>query len=322
MVFVEQRNGQLRRASLEALSEAERLSQITDSDLSVILISSDGSTLAGSLNKFGVKTILLVEHANFADYATEAYAAAFSEAVKKVSPKYVFAANTALAKDLIPRVAARFDSPCITDVVGLKVEEGKILATKPVYSGKALARFESDSDIAFFTLRPNIFALSEGQNGAQVTIEKLLVPDCVVRAKVIETHANQGEKRELTETAIIVSGGRGIKGPENWAVLQSLCDVLGAALGASRAVVDAGWIDHQHQVGQTGKTVSPQLYIACGISGAIQHLAGMSTSKVIVAINKDPDAPIFKIANYGLVGDCLEIVPKMTEEFRRLKVAD
>jgi electron transfer flavoprotein alpha subunit len=219
----------------------------------------------------------------------------------------------------MPRVAARSNSPCVSDVVELSVEDGKLVPTKPVYSGKALAKFDLYSETSFLTLRPNVFARAEGDNGAQVSIEKLALPSVAVRAKVVETHAAKGAKLELSEASIIVSGGRGIKGPENWGVLQSLCDVLGAALGASRAVVDAGWIDHQHQVGQTGKTVSPQLYIACGISGAIQHLAGMSTSKVIVAINSNPEAPIFKLATYGVVGDCLEIVPKLTEEIRRLK---
>ncbi len=225
-----------------------------------------------------------------------------------------------MAKDLIPRVAAQFNSPCLTDVMELTTDGAKLIAIKPVYSGKAVAKFEFESEMAFLTLRPNVFASSAEESTP--AIEKLSLAPINIRAKVVETHAAEGSKKELTETPVIVSGGRGIKGPENWAVLQSLCDVLGAALGASRAVVDAGWIDHQHQVGQTGKTVSPQLYIACGISGAIQHLAGMSTSKVIVAINKDPEAPIFKIATYGLVGDCLEIIPKLTEEFRRLKAAE
>ena len=191
-----------------------------------------------------------------------------------------------------------------------------MLAVKPTYSGKTLATFEFDAPLAFITLRPNVFAASESAKAG--ALEAVAVSVGELKAKVVETHAAAGSKVELSEAAVIVSGGRGIKGPENWPILQGLCDALGAALGASRAVVDAGWIDHQHQVGQTGKTVSPQLYIACGISGAIQHLAGMSSSKVIVAINKDPEAPIFKFANYAVVGDVIEIVPKVTEEVRRL----
>jgi electron transfer flavoprotein alpha subunit len=190
--------------------------------------------------------------------------------------------------------------------------------TKPIYSAKAYGKFAFQNEIAFITLRPNVFELNESDSPKEPALELLNFAPLEVRAKVMATHAAAGQKKELSEASIIVSGGRGIKGPENWPVLQDLCDALGAALGASRAVVDAGWIDHQHQVGQTGKTVSPQLYIACGISGAIQHLAGMSSSKVIVAINKDPDAPIFKQANYAVIGDVLEIVPKVTEEVKRL----
>ncbi|MBX9722108.1 MAG: electron transfer flavoprotein subunit alpha/FixB family protein, partial [Candidatus Obscuribacterales bacterium] len=185
------------------------------------------------------------------------------------------------------------------------------------YSGKSRGIFELKSAVSFITLRPNVFALTEVENGHHAEIVDLAVTVDKIRAKVTETHVATEQKIELSEASIIVAGGRGIKGPENWGVLQGLCGVLGAALGASRAVVDAGWIDHQHQVGQTGKVVSPQLYIACGISGAIQHLAGMSSSKVIVAINKDADAPIFKHATYGIVGDVFEVVPKLTEELKK-----
>ncbi|PWT99293.1 MAG: electron transfer flavoprotein subunit alpha [Candidatus Melainabacteria bacterium] len=319
LVFIEQRQGRLKKSSLEALSEAKRRISEIGGEVAALLVGDKVAGLSAEVAKYGPKKILLAESAELAQYSTEAYAGALADAIKKFSPKFVFAANTAMAKDLIPRVAARMDLPCVSDVVDLSTADGKLIATKPVFSSKAQAKFEFVDGSGFLTLRPNVFARSESQNGASPQTEPVALSPVTVRARVVETHAAEGGKVELGEASIIVSGGRGIKGPENWGVLQNLCDVLGAALGASRAVVDAGWIDHQHQVGQTGRTVSPQLYIACGISGAIQHLAGMSTAKVIVAINKDPEAPIFKLANYGVVGDVLEIVPKLTEEIRRLK---
>lgn len=314
VVFIEQRKGQLRKSSLEALSEARR--QAKDEPVVAAIVGDNVKDFAPQVAKYGADTVYALENATLAEYSTEGYAAALAEAVKKADPKYVFAANTSMAKDLIPRVAARLDAPCVTDAMELREDGGKLLAVKPTYSGKTLALFEFDSPIAFITLRPNVFAATESAKAGALEVVSVSLGD--LKAKVVETHAAAGQKVELSEAAVIVSGGRGIKGPENWPILQGLCDALGAALGASRAVVDAGWIDHQHQVGQTGKTVSPQLYIACGISGAIQHLAGMSSSKVIVAINKDPEAPIFKFANYAVVGDVIEIVPKVTEEVRRL----
>jgi electron transfer flavoprotein alpha subunit len=319
LVFIEQRKGKIKKASLEALSEAIRQVATIGGQATAIVVGDDCSNILGNINRYQPSKILVVEGSEFAEYSTEGYANALTEAVKKTDPKYVFSANTAMAKDLMPRVAARLNAPCLTDVVELTLEGANLVATKPLYSAKAYGKFEFHNGISFLTLRPNIFPLGEAQSAASVTVENLDIAPVMVRAMVTETHSAEGQKVELTESPVVVSGGRGIKGPEHWGMLQSLCDVLGASLGASRAVVDAGWIDHQHQVGQTGKTVSPQLYVACGISGAIQHLAGMSSSKVIVAINKDPDAPIFKLANYGLVGDVFEIVPKLTEEVRKLK---
>jgi len=315
LVFVEQRNGQLRKASVEALSEAKRRAQ--GQKVTALLVGSGVKALAAEVAKYGPDSVLVVDSAAMADYSTEAFALATAEAVKKADPKYVFAAHTAMAKDFIPRVAARLDAPCVSDVMALRQEGDNISPVRPMYSGKCWGVYEITAPLSFITLRPNVFAVGEA-NGGGAAIEDLAVNADKVRAKVVAVHASEGAKIELSEAAIIVAGGRGIKGPENWPVLQSLCDALGAALGASRAVVDAGWIDHQFQVGQTGKTVSPQLYFACGISGAIQHLAGMSSSKVIVAINKDPDAPIFKFANYGIVGDVLEVVPKLTSAVRKL----
>lgn len=317
LVFIEQRNGQVRRASLEALSEAFRQTSTNREPVIAVIIGQNISAIADEVRQYRPSKIMTIEGDDFGNYSTEAYTAALWQAIQKTDPRYVFSAHTSMAKDLLPRVAARCDAPCISDVMELRKEGLNIYPVRPVYSGKAWGLFEIDSPLAFITLRPNVFP-PEHDASHRCPVEELMVKPEKIRAKVVETHAAAGQKVELSEASIIVSGGRGIKGPENWGMLQSLCDVLGAALGASRAVVDAGWIDHQHQVGQTGKTVSPQLYIACGISGAIQHLAGMSSSKVIVAINKDPEAPIFKHATYGIVGDVFEILPKLTDEFRKL----
>jgi electron transfer flavoprotein alpha subunit len=317
LVFIEHRNGQVRKSSLEALSQARQLAPKGQKPVTAVLVGSDVDNLAGFVNKCKPDKILVVKGADFASYSTEGFADALTAAIKKEDPKYVFAANTSMGKDLIPRVAARLDSPCAADVVEFVADGDNLNVVRPMYSGKVRATIEFTSPLAFVTTRPNVFPVVESENGTQAAIEDLAVTPTNIRAKVTATHAAEGAKIELSEARVIVSGGRGIKGPENWPVLQELCDVLGAALGASRAVVDAGWIDHQHQVGQTGKTVSPQLYFACGISGAIQHLAGMNSSKVIVAINKDAEAPIFKHATYGLVGDVLEIVPKLTAELKK-----
>jgi electron transfer flavoprotein alpha subunit len=317
LVFIEHRNGNVRKASLEALSKARELAPKGQKPVTAVLVGDNVDALTGIVNKCKPDKILVIKGADFANYSTEGFADALTAAVKKEDPKYVFAANTSMGKDLIPRVAARMDAPAATDVVEINAEGDNLVMTRPMYSGKTRATLEFTSDLGFVTTRPNAFPVVESGNGTPPPIEDLAVTP-KIRAKVTSTHAAEGQKVELSEARVIVSGGRGIKGPENWGVLQELCDVLGAALGASRAVVDAGWIDHQHQVGQTGKTVSPQLYIACGISGAIQHLAGMSSSKVIVAINKDGEAPIFKHATYGLVGDVLEVVPKLTAELKKL----
>ena len=316
LIFVEQRNGAIRKASLEAVSEARR--QLGGKEPVVALIVGENiKTLSANVNKCKPDKIMVVDAAQFGHYSTEAYAAALTTAIKQVNPRYVFAANTSMAKDLIPRVAARLDSACVTDVSELIADGGKIKPAHPMYSGKTRGLYDLKSETSFITLRPNVFELTEAENGHHAEVIDLPVTVDKIRAQVTHTHVPTEQKIELSEASIIVSGGRGIKGPENWGILQNLCSVLGAALGASRAVVDAGWIDHQHQVGQTGKVVSPQLYIACGISGAIQHMAGMSSSKVIVAINKDPEAPIFKHATYGIVGDVFDVVPKLTEELKK-----
>ena len=319
LVFIEQRQGIIKKASLEALSEAIRQSKNIGGNVVASLVCSESDSLLPAISSLQPNKIIILQSEEYKEYATESYATALEAAIKQVSPQYIFAANTAMGKDLIPRVAARLGSPCVTDVVELTAEGSILGAVKPMYSSKVYGKYSFNHSPAFLTLRPNVFVMAEKSESVNVLTETLVVSPIQPRARVIETHAASDQKLELTEAPIVVSGGRGIKGPENWPMLQALCDVLGAALGASRAVVDAGWIDHQHQVGQTGKTVSPQLYIACGLSGAIQHLAGMSSSKIIVAINNNPDAPILKHATYGVVGDLFVIVPKLTEEIRKLK---
>lgn len=318
LVFIEARNGQVRKSSLEALSEARRQCDRRGGRVTALMAGHNIRAQAEGLFKFKPDSVLLVDHPGLSEYASEGFAEALAAAVRAVSPAFVFAAQTSMAKDLIPRVAARLDAPCATDVVELRDDGSGLCAVHPVYSGKAYALYEFSGEPVFITLRPNVFFIVDPDTAHQASVENLSVELPALRSRVVETHSGGAEKIDVSEARIIVSGGRGIKGPENWAVLQELCDVLGAALGASRAVVDAGWIDHQHQVGQTGKTVSPQLYIACGISGAIQHLAGMSSSKVIVAINNNPEAPIFKHATYGVVGDIFEVVPRLTAECRKL----
>jgi electron transfer flavoprotein alpha subunit len=237
--------------------------------------------------------------------------------VAQEQPDAVFFSGTAMGRDLAPRVAARLGVGAIADVVGLSLNGSSFSARRPVYSGKAFATVDTaGKSPQVISLRPNVFgAVQTGGSAEVVALDGL---ELSIRAVVKELLDTGGGELDVAEADIIVSGGRGIKGPENFALIRELADALGAAVGASRAVVDAGWIEHKHQVGQTGKVVSPSLYVACGISGAIQHLAGMSSSKVIVAINKDPDAPIFKVADFGVVGDLFDVVPPMVEAIKQL----
>src|SRR5436190_3216286 len=242
-------------------------------------------------------------------------------AIQEFQPSVVLLANSSHGKDLAPRVAARLDIGLATDVTDIKVADGKVTAVRPVYAGKAYTTVEFNSTPAFMTTRPNVFPVDAKKEGNTAEIVELSVPITVdaIKANLADILTDAGKKIDLTEAKVVVSGGRGIKGPENYHLIEELADALGGAAGASRAIVDSGWVDHSHQVGQTGKTVSPQLYIAAGISGAIQHLAGMQTSKTIVAINKDEEAPIFELADYGVIGDLFKVVPQVTEEILKRK---
>jgi electron transfer flavoprotein alpha subunit len=313
LVFVEQRGGEVRKASLQALSEAKR----QGGAVSAVLPGSGVADAAAGLGPWGADKIFVADDANLGLYSAEGYAEAVVKAAEQAQPGAIFFAGTAMGRDLAPRVAARLGVGAIPDAVGLTLEGDSFRARRPVYSGKAFATADTAGNSPqVISLRPNVFAAEEAAGaGEVVALDGLSLS---IRAVVKELVEAAGGELDVAEADVIVSGGRGIKGPENFALIKELANALGGAVGASRAAVDAGWIEHSHQVGQTGKVVSPSLYVAAGISGAIQHLAGMSSSKVIVAINKDPDAPIFKIADYGVVGDLFDVIPPMVEAIKAL----
>ncbi len=317
LVFVEQRNGSIRKASLEALSEARRLAGGAGWSVCAVVAGHGIAAKAAELGAWGAGKVYAADEERLARYSAEGYAAVVRAAAEKCAPVALFMAATALGRDLSGRVAARLGWGCLADVTRLALEGEAITATRPVYSGKALATVDGTGKPVVVTLRPNVFPAESAGGAAEV--EPIPAQPGDIRAVVREILTKEGGELDVAEADVIVTGGRGIKGPENFALIRELAKVLGAAVGASRAVVDAGWIEHSHQVGQTGKVVSPSLYIACGVSGAIQHLAGMSSSKIIVAINKDPEAPIFKVADYGIVGDLFQVVPALVEEVRKLK---
>jgi electron transfer flavoprotein alpha subunit len=320
LVFVEQREGKVRSVTHEALGEATRLvaAGLPGPVLGVCAAASDPG-LAG-LGDAGAAEVLLAAHDAFRLYEPAGYAQAVAAAAKLTSPAAVLFPASSMGRDLAPRVAARLGVGLAADCTALAVEGGKMVATRPVYASKATQKVGFTRAPAIASLRPKLFAPVSGGNGQTAAVKPLAFDyDAgAPRAKVTEIKATSAGKVDLTEAEIIVSGGRGLKGPEHFHLIEALASALGGTVGASRAVVDAGWRPHADQVGQTGKTVSPKLYVAVGISGAIQHLAGMSSSRCIVAINKDADAPIFKVADYGIVGDAFEIVPALTEAVRQL----
>jgi electron transfer flavoprotein alpha subunit len=320
LTFAEARDGRLRRASLEVVSEARRLAGALGGTVETVVVGAGVTALAGELAAQGADRVRVFDDAALGAYATEAYARALAQAMAAARPQVVLLPFTAMGKDLAPRVAARTGAGLASDCVALEVKDGRLVARRPMYAGKAIATVEWNGEPQMATLRPNVFALGPQDTSRPVEVVPGAV-DAAARARVVRTTATAQGRVPLSEAQIIVSGGRGLKGPENFHLVESLAEALGGAVGASRAVVDAGWVDHQLQVGQTGRTVSPSLYVACGISGAIQHLAGMSSSRCVVAINKDPDAPIFKVADYGVLGDLFAVLPQLTEAAKAHRAA-
>jgi electron transfer flavoprotein alpha subunit len=319
LAVAEQRDGALRKISEEVVAAATTVAQQLGADVHAFVAGASGtSAVAGALGKFGAARIFVAESDQLAQYNAEALAQLIADHVRGSDYSAVFFGGSSFGKDLAPRVAAKLDVPLATDAVAVEVDGADLVVTRPIYAGRAIARIVLAASPRVVSLRPNSFgAVERPAAGAIESIDTQgMQPG---RVKVREVKAAAGAKLDVAEAPVVVAGGRGLKGPENWHLLESLRDALGTscALGASRAVVDAGWRPHAEQVGQTGKTVSPQLYFAVGISGAMQHLAGMRSAKTIVAINKDADAPIFKVADYGLVGDVTEVLPRLTEEIRK-----
>lgn len=319
LVFAEYRGGELRKSTPEAISESLRLAQSLKTEVVALVCGSDIKGLTPAIGHCGVDKIIAVDQPELKYYTNGAYTHVILEVVRKVNPIAVIFSATLAGKDLAASLGAEIATGVAQDCIHVSNENNHFIVRRPIYAGKVIATVKTLKTPAIITLRPKVFAASPPDQSKTAPVEEIsikLTPDDL--RTVVKKVVSRGSKKvELTEADIIVSGGRGMKAPENYKLIEELAKLLNAAVGASRAAVDAGWRPHDDQVGQTGKTVCPTLYIACGISGAIQHLAGMSSSRYIMAINKDPEAPIFKVANYGIVGDLFEIVPALTEAIKK-----
>ena len=318
LVIVERRDGSLRNVSFEVLNAAQQMTN--GGEVTAVVFGKGDSDEAQQLAQYGADNVYIVTNEELDEYSTDAFSQALTEVVQTIKPDVILVGHTAMGRDLAPRTAARLELGLISDCTGVEVDGEEITFIRPIYSGKLFQKKRVKEGIIFASIRPNNIAIGEpdAQRTANVTETQATITN--IRTIIKDVVKKTTGKVDLTEAKIIVSGGRGVKSAEGFGPLYELADVLGAAVGASRAACDAGYCDYAMQVGQTGKVVTPDLYIACGISGAVQHLAGMSNSKVIVAINKDPEAPIFKVADYGIVGDLFEVIPILIEEFRKVPV--
>lgn len=315
-VFAEQRDGNLLNVAIELVGEGRKIANALQTKLTAVLLGKDVDNLAEKLVKFGADTVLYADHDLLSVYTTEGYTKVIDEMIRERKPEIMLIGATNIGRDLGPRISARVHTGLTADCTKLDVdlENRRLMQTRPAFGGNLMATIICpDHRPQMSTVRPGVMEKAkydENRTGEIIKTTPDLSSDDI-RAKVLEVVKGGKAEVQLEESKIIVSGGRGLGNTEGFKLIEDLANKLGGVVGASRATVDAGWIDHGHQVGQTGKTVRPTLYIACGISGAIQHLAGMQESKVIVAINKDAEAPIFKVADYGIVGDVYEILPEL-----------
>jgi len=315
LVIAEQVEGVFRKVTFEVLSAGRRLAGQLAGSVQAVVLGSGIEGLAAELGKYGAEKVFVADDPALADFTTEAYTNALAGLVGQIQPAVILLGATTQGKDLGARLSARLNAALATDAVGLGVDGGQVVATRPMYGGKVLADVVLTGAPAIVSVRPNTQAVESAAGAGSV--EKAAVKLGDLRSKVVGKQFESG-KVDLTEADAVVTGGRGMGGAD-YSAVEALAGVLGAAVGASRSAVDEGWRPASDQVGQTGKTVSPNLYVACGVSGAIQHLAGMSSSKVIVAINKDPEAPIIAKADYAIVGDLFEVLPALTEEIKKIK---
>jgi len=312
-IVAELRDGAFRKVSYELASTARKLADALGEEVSAVVLGSGVEGNAGQLGKYGVDKVFVADNAAFEPYTTDAHAAAVAKVVKDNDPSILLFAASAQGKDLSARVVGKLATGMASDCTDIRVADGKMVATRPMYAGKCYGEIVVSSSPQVASLRPNVFPIVETAKAGEVAKFDAGIDPAALKTKVAEVQKDASGAVDVSEANIIVSGGRGMKGPDEFKLLEELADVLKGTVGASRAAVDAGWRPQKDQVGQTGKVVSPNLYIACGISGAIQHQVGMSSSENIVAINKDPNAPIFDVADYGVVGDLNEIVPMLTK---------
>ena len=321
LVFAEARGGELRKVALEAMAAARQLADASSGEVHAVLTGAPGmAARATALASHGADVVLLTEHAGFAMYNGEALTALIAARAQGGAYRAIVFSASVHGRELAPRVAARLGAGCVSDVIGFELQGDTVLARHPVNTGKLTATLAIGGAPAVLSVRPGMFPVGEKPRAGRV--EQVAAPVDPSASRVVVTGLEQGSnaKLDLSEAPVIVSGGRGLKAAENFRLLEELASAFGrAAVGCTRAVSDDGWRPHSDQIGQTGRTVSPDLYVALGISGAVQHLAGMRTSRTIVAVNKDREAPIFKIADYGIVGDVLEIVPALTTAVREAR---
>ena len=317
LVYAEVQKGEIKKGAFEITSKAKAMG----ADVAACIVGSGVASLAAELGKYGADKVYVVDGGDFADFNTEPYVQALAQVVAQANPDIILTSASAQGKDLTPSLAARLGTGCISDCVDLSLNGDKVVAKRPMYAGKAYAMVEASGSPQVISVRPNSFSVAENAGAGAVENVSVSLDASKVKVAVKSVEMTESDMPDETEAEIIVSGGRGMKDGDNFGMLKDLASALGstATVGASRAAVDAGWIDHSFQVGQTGKTVSPNLYIAAGISGAIQHMAGMGTSKVIVAVNKDGDAPIRSKADYFVEGDLFNVIPALTEEIKKIR---